>query len=255
MTDLISHQPEEILIKIFLLVGYQNSLCFVSKRFRYITQIMDMRQINDLHKIITQNANEQVKIKPLILINNYLADTYILSPVYNYYNFNIIDIRDTLRDIELIKKLEICRVIKNKFKMSIDDINKILNLTINNINLSPISIVKMIYQRFFELSCMLYLIVDDFVWIVNYIITTITGDDIKMLSISQLPPHEFLKLSSEDYKFYHQELINNVKHAIKNNTMFIYNNKTILHKKLNEFYDMIKKSENFNYHLYILKII
>jgi hypothetical protein len=255
MTDLISHQPDEILIKIFLLVGYQTSLCFVSNKFRRITQIMDIQQIQNLNNIITMNANEQVKIKPIILINNYLADTYILGPIYNYYNFNIIDIRDTLRDIELIKKLELCRVIKNKFKMSIDDINKILNLTINNINLSPISIVKMIYQQFFELSCMLYLIVDDFIWIVNYIINTITSDDIKMITISQLPPHKFLMLSSDDYQFYHRELINNIKHAIKNKTIFIYNNKTILHKKLNEIYNMIKKSKNFNYHLYILKMI
>ena len=216
---------------------------------------MDIQQIQNLNNIITMNSNEQVKIKPLILINNYLADTYILGPIYNYYNFNILDISHTLRDIELIKKNELCRIIKNKFKMSVDDIKKILNITINNINLSILQIVKMIYQKYYNLSCMLYLIVDDFYWIVNFIKSNISKIDIKMFAISQLSAIDFVNISNYDYTFYYTQLLININHAIKNNTMFIYNNKTILHKRLNEIYDMIKKSENFNYHLYILKMI
>lgn len=255
MTDLISHQPEEILIKIFLLVGYQNNLPFVSKRFRHITQIVDIQQINKLHRVLDYEGIDDLPNNPIKLINDCLRSTFILGPVYNYYNFNILDIKETFCDIEQIRKYEIIREIKNKYKISVNDIDKIFNTVINNMELTRIAIVKKIYQQFFDLNCMLFLIIDDMFWIVNYILDEISSDDIKMLNISQLGVNEFSMILKCDYEFYYKQLLRNIEKVISSKTLFIYNNRMIIGKRLNEFYDMIKKSENFNEHLLVIKML
>lgn len=255
MTDLISHQPEEILIKIFLMVGYQNNLPFISIRFRHITQIIDIQQINKLLCVLDYRGLHDLPNNPIKLINDYTYKTYILGPVYTYYNFNILDIKETFSDIEQIRKYEIIREIKNKYKISVNDIVKIFNIVINNMNLNQISIVKKIYQTYFDLNCMFFLLIDDIFWIVNYILNEITTDDIKMLNISKLNSNDFSLLSITDYEFYYKQLICNIEKVIESKTLFIYNNRMIIGKRLNEFYDMIKKSEKFNSHLVILKML
>lgn len=255
MTDLISHQPEEILIKIFLLVGYQNNLPFVSQRFRHITQIVDIQQINKLRRVLDYHGLDDLSNNPIRLINDYLHSTFILGPVYTYYNFNILDIKETFFDIEQIRKFEIIREIKNKYKIGVNELSKIFNTVINNMEFTPLAIVKKIYQQYFDLNCMLFLIIDDIFWIVNYILDEISSDDIKMLNISRLGVDEFAALSQSDYMFYYKQLLRNIEKVIVAKTLFIYNNRMIIGKRLNEFYDMIKKSENFNEHLLMIKML
>jgi hypothetical protein len=253
--DYISNQPDEILINIFLMTGYQQSLSLVSKRFRYITQIIDNQTFINLNNKLKTNLQENKLKKPIFLINNYLMKTYIFGHIYNYYNYNIFDIADTLNDIELFKKHKIIKHIKNEYKISFNDINKIFNLIINNINSDLITIVKLIYNKYYSLRCMIYLVIDDIYSIIKEIKNNITKNDLKMLSISNLSPKEFSELSNNNYKFYHQQLIKNIKQAINDNTLYIYYNKNNFNKSLNAFYIMIKNSEKFNKHLIILKMI
>ena len=88
MTDYISQQPDEILMLIFKMVGYYTDLAGVSNRFRYIAQLLDIQQFKHLRRAIYDNNTYPIKVKPVFFINNYLMKTYILGPVYNYYNFN-----------------------------------------------------------------------------------------------------------------------------------------------------------------------
>ena len=56
--------------------------------------------------------------------------TYILGPVYNYYNFNILDIADTLNDIELFSLNKIINTIMNKYNICYNDCKKLFNQVI-----------------------------------------------------------------------------------------------------------------------------
>jgi hypothetical protein len=253
--DYISQQPDEILIKIFLMVGYQNSLTLVCKRFRYITQILDNQCIKKLENSLINNLQEPIQKKPLFLLNNYLMKTYIMGHIFNYYNYNIFDISDTLYDIEIFKRNKIIRQIKSEYKISFNDINKIFTLVINNINSELLIIVRLIYKKLFKLSCMIYLVIDDVYCIVSDIKNNITKTDLKMLSIANLSAKDFSELSDTDYRFYHQQLISNIIQIIDNNTMYIYFNNTMFKKSLSAFYIMVKNSENFNKHLIILKMV
>ena len=253
--DYISQQPDEILITIFLMVGCQHSLSLVCRRFRYITQILDNQRIVDLERALIKNLQEPIQKKPMFLVNNYLIKTYILSNIYNYYNYNIFDISDTLYDIEMFKKYKLIRQIKNEYKIGFNDINKIFTLVINNINTDLITIVKLIYEKYYKLSCMVYLVIDDVYCIVAEIKNNITTTDLKMLSIANLSAWDFSELSDTDYAFYHQQLLGNIKQIIEENTMYIYFNNVLFKKSLSAFYIMIKNSENFNKHLIILKMV
>jgi hypothetical protein len=268
MTDYISQQPDEILLLIFKYVGYYTDLASVSNRFKYITRIIDMKQIKQLQLALEDNNSYQIRLKSIYFINNYLMKTYILGPVYNCYNFNILDIADTLKEIELYKINKLIYYICDKHYINFNDCKKIINHIINNINTPNNIIIKQIYQIFYKLICMNYLLIENFSNIIKYIKSNISLTDLKIITIINLHPYDFLYINEKDYHSYQQYLINNIKQLSNsskinlNNTIYDDNDNNINNNNDNDklennkkqlFYNMICNSDNFNKHIAILK--
>lgn len=245
--DIISYQPEEILLNIFKYVNYQDNLYYVCQRFRQILQIIDEVNINFL---ITN-----INLYNIIQINEILKKTFILNNIYCYYSFNIIDIKETLYDIERIHIYNVLKTIKFKYKIAVDDIEKFISIVMKYYNYNEYYIARKVFVELPNIGAMLVLCINDLIKIIAFIKINLTENYLQYYKIISLSGKDFFCINKNDYSLYYNQILCNIEYIQQMNTNLIFNQRIILAKRYDCFYEMIKKSKNFKIHLNAIKIV
>lgn len=245
--DIISYQPEEILINIFKYVNYQSNLYYVCQRFRQVLQIIDAININ---RLIT-NMN----LYNIVQINTALKNTFILNNIYSFYNFNIVDIGETLYDIERIHIYEVMKTIKFKYKIAVDDIKRFIAIVMNYYNHDEFYIARKVFVELPNIGAMLVICNSDLLNIIKFIKINLNENFLEYYRIISLSGKDFSELNIEGYKLYYKQILNNIDYIQSMRSNLIFNQRIVLARRYDRFYDMIKKSENFKIHFNAIKMI
>ena len=191
----------------------------------------------------------------MIQINEILKKTFILNKIYCYYNFNIIDIGETLYDIERIHIYNVIKSIKFKYKIAVDDVEKFISIVMKYYINSEFYIARKIFVELPNIGAMLVLCINDLIKIITFIKINLTENYFQYYKIISLSGKDFCCINEEDYSLYYKQILCNIEYIQQMNTNLIFNQRIILAKKYNHFYEMIKKSKNFKLHLNAIKMV
>lgn len=243
----IIYQPEEILLNIFKYVNYQDNLYYVCQRFRQIIQIIDAVNIN---RLITN-----INLYNIVQINRTLKNTFILNNIYSFYNFNIVDIGETLYDIERIHIYNVLKSIKFKYKIAVDDIQKFISIVMKYYNNDEFYIARKVFVELPNIGAMLVLCNSDLIKIINFIKINLTENYLQYYKIISLSGKDFCYINEDDYSLYYNQILCNIEYIQNMRSNIIFNQRIVLAKRYERFYNMIKKSKKFKIHFNAIKIV
>ena len=174
----ICNLPDELLEIIFLYLKYNNDLYLVCKKFHNILIEMDYRNY-----LLMKNNNKS--------ITSILRETYLFHDImFKYNKFRFDDLKTLLYSIENLDIELIIRKIKKKYKISVNDIYKIVKIILIEYKFALNShkyleygknefqrtIIKALYDNLFNLNCFLILTVKSFYNIVNTVYNMLNED-------------------------------------------------------------------------------